>query len=103
MEALSVGVALILLLVVPGLILSFAIYLPGEMIFGPDRLDQRIARLLLSVGLSLLLIPASTYVLNYFVDLGPNQSDLIMVLGLSLLIATASLAIRLLAQRVTNR
>ncbi len=103
MEALSVGVALILLLVVPGLILSFAIYLPGEMIFGPDRLDQRIARLLLSVGLSLLLIPASTYVLKYFVDLGPNQSDLIMVLGLSLLIATASLAIRLLAQRVTNR
>ena len=103
MEALSVGVALILLLVVPGLILSFAIYLPGEKIFGPDRLDQRVARLLLSVGLSLLLVPASTYVLNYFVDLGPNQSDLIMVLGLSLLIATSSLAIRLVAQQVTSR
>ncbi|MFA7341987.1 MAG: hypothetical protein WCY65_02300 [Candidatus Methanomethylophilaceae archaeon] len=103
MEAVTVGLALLLLLVVPGLIMSFAIFLPNERIFGPDRLDQRVSRLILSVALSLLLVPASTYLLNYFLDLGPNQSDLFLVLAVSILIASASLALRLGLQRLTSR
>ncbi|MGE4275214.1 MAG: hypothetical protein AB7E27_04010 [Candidatus Methanomethylophilaceae archaeon] len=102
-EILSIILALLALLLLPGLVLSFAIYLPGERILGPEELDQGVGRLLLSVGLSLMLVPGSTYLLNYFLVMGSDQGSLNLVLVMSLLIGCTAMTLRLAARALTSR
>ena len=87
--------AIILLLILPGLVLSYAFYLPGERILTENQSDRSIERLLLSAGLSLMIIPVTTYGLNYILSIGPNREDLILVLNAALLLASTALCIRL--------
>lgn len=87
-------------MILPGLILSYAFYLPGEHIWEENKIDERIERLLLSVGLSLILIPVVTYGLNYFMTIGPNQEGLLRVLGTSLIFASAALSVRIATNKL---
>jgi uncharacterized membrane protein len=80
-DIVGVVISTILIYLLPGFVWTYVIFDKKQLLVGdePSVVIKALERIALSIGLSLVLVPLTTFVLNIFVTLSPSVLNTLLI------------------------